>query len=144
MSTQTPQQTQAADRAPVSVVPGPRTPHVRRPARRRHGFAALVFGVVVAASATGVVVGTRDVAPTPTRTVSVEPNANVREGRVPAPAVQEPNTVVGPRLNGHPTTRQRTVDSQVPASAVQEPNANAREGRTGAAAQADTHVTTSR
>jgi hypothetical protein len=68
---------------------------------------AVVAGVVVAAHLTG--------PPASTPTVYHEPNANTREGRVPAATIQEPNA--------------NTREGRVPAATIQEPNANTREGR---------------
>jgi hypothetical protein len=68
---------------------------------------AAVVGVAVAAHLTS----PATVAPT----VYHEPNANTREGRVPAPTFTEPNA--------------STREGRVPAPTYVEPNANTREGR---------------
>ena len=64
-----------------------------------------VVGVTVAAHVTD--------PPAPARVVYLEPNANSREGRVPA--TQEPNA--------------NEREGRVPTTAAPEPNANDREGR---------------
>ncbi|HEY7009234.1 MAG TPA: hypothetical protein VH395_09850 [Jatrophihabitantaceae bacterium] len=76
---------------------------------------AILVAMAVAALA-GVAVATSLTSPaTHAQTVYQEPNANTREGRVPAPAQVEPNANIR--------------EGRVPTSAQVEPNANFREGR---------------
>ena len=90
----------------------------RRSIRQPHRITwplALLVAVTIAGGAGVYVAANLTNAPATPPTIYHEPNANTREGRVPAKTVQEPNA--------------NTREDRVPTKTVQEPNANTREGR---------------
>jgi hypothetical protein len=76
---------------PLTRIPDTSSPARTRPTRRWLPLAVLLVAMA-AAAVVGVAVSAQVTRPAPdTGIVYLEPNANTREGRVPAPTVVEPN-----------------------------------------------------
>lgn len=107
-----------------------RQPAVRKP--HRVWWPVLLVLLITVAAVAGVVAATQVTdAPSPSRMVTIEePNANAREGRVPA-TVTEPNANANAREGRVPATvvEQNADGRENRMPRVTEPNVNIRDGR---------------